>query len=81
MNQKSREKLLDGHPVGEQDLQGAPRWLQPDAVSHRRGQPRPSNFFFYISDDGEILGIRMGDWKMVLTEQRANQLCAGSSHS
>jgi arylsulfatase len=31
-------------------------------------------FFFYISDDGDILGIRMGDWKVVLMEQRAQQL-------
>src|SRR4029079_16780260 len=34
----------------------------------------PRNFFFYISDDGDILGIRMGDWKVVLMEQRAQQL-------
>ena len=34
----------------------------------------PRKFFFYISDDGDILAIRMGDWKMVLMEQRAKQL-------
>ena len=34
----------------------------------------PRTFFFYISDDGDILAIRMGDWKMVLMEQRAKQL-------
>src|SRR5262249_60322130 len=34
----------------------------------------PRKFFFYISDDGDILAIRMGDWKMVLAEQRAKQL-------
>ena len=28
----------------------------------------------HISDDGDILGIRMGDWKVVLMEQRAKQL-------
>ena len=34
----------------------------------------PRKFFFYISDDGDILALRMGDWKMVLMEQRAKQL-------
>ena len=34
----------------------------------------PRNFFFYISDDGEILAIRMKDWKVVLMEQRAKTL-------
>ncbi len=34
----------------------------------------PRKFFFYISDDGDILAFRMGDWKMVLMEQRAKQL-------
>ena len=30
--------------------------------------------FFYISDDGDILALRTGDWKLVLMEQRAKQL-------
>ncbi|MCB0159852.1 MAG: hypothetical protein KDD83_17095, partial [Caldilineaceae bacterium] len=34
----------------------------------------PRNAFFYISDDGDILAIRMGDWKVVLMEQRAKTL-------
>ncbi len=34
----------------------------------------PRESFFYISDDGDILAIRMGDWKVVLMEQRAKTL-------
>jgi arylsulfatase A-like enzyme len=34
----------------------------------------PRQSFFYISDDGDILGIRMKDWKMVLMEQRATRM-------
>ena len=34
----------------------------------------PRKYFFYFSDDGDLLAIRMGDWKMVLMEQRAKQL-------
>jgi len=33
----------------------------------------PRDFHFYISDDGEILAIRMKDWKVVLKEQRATR--------
>lgn len=41
--------------------------------AYRAGEARenPRKFFFYISDDGDILGIRMGDFKVVLMEQRA----------
>jgi arylsulfatase A-like enzyme len=34
----------------------------------------PRQAFFYISDDGDIIAIRMHDWKVVLMEQRAKQL-------
>jgi len=34
----------------------------------------PRKFFFYFSDDGDLVAVRMGDWKMVLMEQRAKQL-------
>jgi arylsulfatase len=34
----------------------------------------PRQFFFYVSDDGDILALRMGDWKVVLMEQRAKAL-------
>ena len=34
----------------------------------------PRKFIFYMSDDGDVLAIRAGDWKMVLMEQRAKQL-------
>jgi arylsulfatase A-like enzyme len=37
-------------------------------------QESPRKSFFYMSDDGDIIAIRMGDWKVVLMEQRATQL-------
>jgi arylsulfatase len=30
----------------------------------------PRNFFFYFSDDGDVLAIRMHNWKIVFMEQR-----------
>jgi arylsulfatase A-like enzyme len=34
----------------------------------------PRRAFFYFSDDGDVLAIRMGDWKCVLMEQRAKTM-------
>jgi arylsulfatase len=34
----------------------------------------PRTFLLYVSDDGDVLAIRMGDWKCVLMEQRAKQM-------
>jgi arylsulfatase len=30
----------------------------------------PRNFFFYFSDDGDVIGIRFDNWKLVFMEQR-----------
>ena len=46
--------------------------LLPYLTGEAKESPRKS--FFYFSDDGDILAVRMGDWKMVLMEQRAKQL-------
>ena len=68
------QKLLNGHKAGEKTfkvhIDGYN--LLPYLTGEVKDSPR--NFFFYISDDGDILGIRMGDWKVVLMEQRAKQL-------
>ena len=46
--------------------------MLPYLTGEVKESPRQS--FFYISDDGDILAIRMGDWKVVLMEQRAKTL-------
>jgi arylsulfatase len=69
-----KEKLLEGHNVGEMTykvhLDGFN--MLPYFTGKEKDSPRKS--FFYISDDGEIMAIRMGDWKVVLMEQRAKTL-------
>jgi arylsulfatase len=67
-------KLLDGYEIGEKTYK-----VHIDGYNllpYLSGQINegPRKFFFYISDDGDILAIRAGDWKMVLMEQRAKQL-------
>jgi arylsulfatase len=42
-------------------------------VGHITGQENesPRNFFFYFSDDGDLLGLRYDNWKLAFMEQRA----------
>ena len=69
-----KEKLLTGHKVGDRTFK-----VHIDGYNmlpHLCGEVKesPRTFFFYISDDGDIMAIRMGDWKVVLQEQRAKTL-------
>ncbi len=68
------EKLLKGHQAGAKTFK-----VHIDGINmlpYLMGEVKdsPRQFFFYISDDGDILAIRMHDWKVVLLEQRAKQL-------
>ena len=66
-----KEKLLQGHTVGDRTytvhIDGFN--MLPYLTGEVKDSPRQS--FFYISDDGDIMAIRMQDWKVVLMEQRA----------
>jgi arylsulfatase len=68
------KKLLAGHKVGattfKVHLDGFN--MLPYITGKVKESPRSS--FFYISDDGEVLALRFGDFKVVLAEQRAKQL-------
>ena len=37
----------------------------------------PRNFYFYFSDDGDMLAIRYDNWKLVFMEQRSPRNLAG----
>ena len=69
-----KEKLLEGHAAGSTTfrvhLDGVN--MLPYLTGETEESPRET--FFYVSDDGDILAIRHGDWKAVLMEQRARQL-------
>ena len=72
------EKLLDGHGAGDKtfNVHIDGQNLLPYITGEVGESPR--HFFFYISDDGDILAIRMDDFKAVLAEQRATRLQAWS---
>jgi arylsulfatase len=69
-----KDKLLKGHKVGNMTykvhIDGFN--MLPYLSGEVKESPRQS--FFYISDDGDIIAIRMQDWKVVLMEQRAKTM-------
>ena len=69
-----KEKLLKGHQVGAKTFKSHIDGynLLPYLTGEVNDSPR--RFFFYISDDGEVMAIRYDDWKVVLMEQRAKTL-------
>jgi len=68
------QKLLKGYKVGDRTytvhIDGFN--VLPYLTGEVKESPRKN--FFYISDDGDVLGVRLGDWKIILMEQRAKQL-------
>ena len=68
------EKLLNGHQTGDRTYKVHIDGFNLMPYLSGEAKESPRKYFFYISDDGDILAIRMGDWKTVLMEQRAKQL-------
>jgi arylsulfatase A-like enzyme len=67
-------KLLDGYKVGDKTFKVHIDGLNMMPYLTGEVKESPRRVFFYISDDGDIIAIRMDDWKVVLAEQRAKQL-------
>jgi arylsulfatase A-like enzyme len=67
-------KLLEGYKIGERTYKVHIDGINMLPYLTGEAKESPRNIFFYISDDGDILAIRMNDWKVVLMEQRAHQL-------
>jgi arylsulfatase len=65
------KKLLDGYKVGNKTFK-----VHIDGINmlpYLTGEVKesPRNYFFYVSDDGGVMAVRTGDWKLVFEEQRA----------
>ncbi len=69
-----KQKLKAGYRVGDRDFR-----VHLDGYNflpYLKGetQDSPRNEFFYFSDDGDLVGLRHGDWKLVFAEQRASEM-------
>ena len=66
------EKLKQGHTRRRQDLQGPHRWVQPAALSDRRGGEEPTARASSTSPTTATFSASAFDnWKVVFMEQRA----------
>ncbi len=69
-----KDKLLKGYTVGGKTFK-----VHLDGynmVPYLTGEVKesPRNAIFYFSDDGELMAVRAGDWKLVFAMQTANQM-------
>jgi arylsulfatase len=69
-----KEKLLKGHKAGDKTFKVHIDGYNMLPYLTGQVEESPRNFLFYVSDDGDILALRMGDWKVVLNEQREKTL-------
>jgi len=69
-----KEKLLNGYKVGDKTYKVHIDGYNMLPYLCGEVNESPRQFFFYVSDDGDIMAIRMRDWKVVLMEQRATRL-------
>src|SRR3954462_4325286 len=67
-------KVLNGHKAGAMTykvhLDG--HNLVPYLTGKTKESPRQA--VFYFSDDGDVIAVRAGDWKLTFAEQRANTM-------
>ena len=69
-----KEKLLKGYRAGAKTFRVCIDGFNMLPYLSGEVKESPREGFFYISDDGDIMAIRLKDWKIVLMEQRATRL-------
>jgi arylsulfatase A-like enzyme len=70
------KKLLDGYKVGSKTFKVHIDGINMLPYITGAVKESPRDYFFYVSDDGGVMAVRTGDWKLVFEEQRALQMQA-----
>ena len=68
------QKLLNGHKAGNKTFNVCIDGINMLPYLTGEVKESPRNYFFYVSDDGGIMAIRVGDYKLVFEVQRAFQM-------
>jgi arylsulfatase A-like enzyme len=68
------QKLLNGYQVGGKTFKVHIDGLNLLPYLTGAENESPRKFFFYMSDDGEVMALRYNDWKFVLAVQRAETM-------
>ena len=67
------EELKKGKQVGTRNFKVHLDGYNFLPLLTNRADTGPRQEFFYFSDDGLLTGVRLGDWKLVFAEQRAQR--------
>jgi arylsulfatase A-like enzyme len=65
------QKLLNGYKAGDKTFKVCIDGINQLPYLTGEVKESPREHFFYVSDDGGIMAVRTGDWKLVFEEQRA----------
>jgi arylsulfatase A-like enzyme len=68
------QKLLNGYKVGDKTFKVCIDGINQLPYLTGQAKESPREYFFYVSDDGGVLALRIGDWKMTFAEQRADTM-------
>lgn len=68
-----KDKLLTGYPAAGRTFNVHLDGYNFMPYFEGKEKKGPREDFFYFSDDGKLLGVRAGDWKLVFAEQRAHR--------
>jgi arylsulfatase A-like enzyme len=69
-----KEKLLNGYKVGNKSFKVHLDGFNMIPYLTGEATESPRKNLMYFSDDGEVMAVRVGDYKFVLAEQRASQM-------
>ncbi len=72
------QKLLKGYKVGDRTFKVHLDGYNMIPYLTGKVKESPRNEIFYFSDDGDVMAVRVGDYKFNLAVQRANQMAQWS---
>jgi arylsulfatase len=64
-----KEKLLNGYTVGDKTFRVHIDGFNQLPYLTGEVKESPRNFFFYVSDDGGVMALRVGDYKLTFQQQ------------
>jgi arylsulfatase len=73
-DQDVSKKLLDGYTVGKMTYKVHLDGYNMVPYFTGKATQSPRNSIMYFSDDGDVIAVRVGDWKFNLAMQRANTM-------
>jgi arylsulfatase A-like enzyme len=68
------QKLLSGYKAGDKTFNVHIDGINMLPYITGETQESPRDYFFYISDDGGVMAVRTGDYKLVFEEQRETRM-------